>query len=492
MQQTSVRSPQRDALPVQEHSSAPAIQRHGRVADQAGFDGVALPDVVQALTTRRKNRHRIQLTAVLSDLGVIAAAFALGATIRYGNPLDIQARDTVAAILPAYLLLAVTQHVFTMATIARARIGALRACGSLLLAIGLIGLVAFFLQAVGGVSRGVVGLGTVLAIGGLTLSRSWLALHAHRLLGDVSTNEVVIQDGVEARLRPGSILLDATRDGIALRLDSPAMLDRLGRCLQAADRVIVTCPEERREHWVSALKSADVNAEVVAPELDTIGAIGLGHYEGSTTLTVASAPLSLPDRWLKRVLDLTLILLVTPLLLPLMLAVALAVKLDSRGPVFFRQPRVGLGNRVFRIYKFRSMRVAQNDVTGSQSTGRNDSRVTRIGAFIRRTSLDELPQVLNVLTGDMSVVGPRPHPLECKAEDRLFWDIDGRYWHRHAVQPGMTGLAQIRGFRGATEKEADLTNRLQADLEYVSGWSIWRDMGIIIATFRVLVHRNAF
>ena len=92
----------------------------------------------------------------------------------------------------------------------------------------------------------------------------------------------------------------------------------------------------------------------------------------------------------------------------------------------------------------------------------------------------------------MSIVGPRPHPLECKAEDRLFWDIDGRYWHRHAVKPGMTGLAQIRGFRGATEKEADLTNRLQADLEYVAGWSIWRDLGIIAATFRVLTHRNAF
>jgi exopolysaccharide biosynthesis polyprenyl glycosylphosphotransferase len=386
----------------------------------------------------------------------------------------------------------ITQHAFVMSNVAQARIGAVKAGGALLLAMGLVGLITFFLQAVGGVSRGVVGLGTILGVGFLVGFRTWLAVYAHRLLGDVTINEVVIQDGVQARLRPGSILLDAARDRISLRLDSPAMLDRLGRCLHLADRVIVVCPHATRASWVSALKSSNVNAEILAGELDEVGAIGLGSYNGSTTLTVASASLSLPDQLLKRGLDVVLTLLALPLLLPVMLIVAIVIKLDSRGPVFFRQPRVGLGNRVFQIYKFRSMRVAQHDVMGSQSASRNDSRITRVGAFIRKTSIDELPQILNVLTGDMSIVGPRPHPLECKAEDRLFWDIDDRYWHRHAVKPGMTGLAQIRGFRGATEKEADLTNRLQADLEYVSGWSIWRDIAIIIATFRVLTHRNAF
>lgn len=478
---------------MQEHRPITAEGRRTyRDASAAGFDGAALPDVVHALARRRKSRHRIQLSAIFGDLGVVTAAFASGAAIWYGNPFDYHARDTLSAILPAYLLLAITQHAFNMGVVSRPRISVLRACGALLLAIGLVGLVAFFLQAVGGVSRGVVGLGTSLAISGLFLWRLRLAARAHRLLGDVSTNEVVIQDGVEARLRPGSILLDAARDGIALRLDSPAMLDRLGRCLQAADRVIVACPEDRREHWVSALKSADVNAEVLAPELDPIGAIGLGHYEGNTTLAVASAPLSLPDRAMKRTLDLALVLAAMPLLLPLMALVALAVKLDSRGPVFFRQPRTGLGNRVFHIYKFRSMRVAQSDAAGSRLTTRGDARVTRVGKFIRRTSIDELPQVLNVFVGDMSIVGPRPHPLAALAAERLYWEVDARYWHRHAVKPGMTGLAQIRGFRGNTEQEADLTNRLQADLEYVAGWSIWRDLGIILATFRVLTHRNAF
>lgn len=452
----------------------------------------ALPEVVHALARRRKHRRVIRSGAVIGDVCVTGLAFALAATIRYANPFDLQARATLLAILPAYLFVALTQHAFTMSVIARARVSALRACGALLLALGLVGLVAFFLQAMGDVSRSVVGLGSTLAVGFLVVFRAWLAVYAHRLIGDVTINEVVIQDGLQAQVEEGSILLDAARDDIALRLDSPEMLDRLGRCLRTADRVIVVCPLERRPLWVSALKSSSVNAEILTDELNEIGAIGLGSYNGNTTLSVASAPLALADEILKRTLDLIFVVLALPILIPAMLVVALCIKLDSKGPVFFRQPRVGLGNRVFMMYKFRSMRVAQGDVTGNQSTSRNDSRITRVGGFIRRTSIDELPQVLNVLIGDMSVVGPRPHPLQCKAEDRLFWDIDGRYWHRHAVKPGMTGLAQIRGFRGATETEADLTNRLQADLEYVSGWSIWRDLGIIIATLRVLTHRNAF
>ncbi len=154
--------------------------------------------------------------------------------------------------------------------------------------------------------------------------------------------------------------------------------------------------------------------------------------------------------------------------------------------------RVGLGNRIFHMYKFRSMFSENTDSLGDRSTRRGDDRVTRVGQFIRATSLDELPQLFNVLSGAMSIVGPRPHPLLSKAQDRLFWDIDQTYWHRHAMKPGLTGLAQVRGFRGATETELDLTNRLRADLEYLSGWTIWRDLMIIIATFKVVTHRNAF
>jgi lipopolysaccharide/colanic/teichoic acid biosynthesis glycosyltransferase len=147
---------------------------------------------------------------------------------------------------------------------------------------------------------------------------------------------------------------------------------------------------------------------------------------------------------------------------------------------------------MFKVLKFRSMRVEKSDGEGQTSASREDDRITRVGKFIRKTSIDELPQLINVLVGDMSCVGPRPHALGSRAEDKLFWEIDERYWHRHAAKPGLTGLAQVRGFRGATVRESDLTYRLQADLEYLSHWSIWKDIKIMVMTLGVLVHKNAY
>lgn len=147
---------------------------------------------------------------------------------------------------------------------------------------------------------------------------------------------------------------------------------------------------------------------------------------------------------------------------------------------------------MFRMFKFRSMRTDLLDHSASKLTTRNDSRVTRVGKFIRKTSLDELPQLLNVLRGDMSIVGPRPHATGALAGDALYWEVTSHYWSRHAVKPGLTGLAQVRGFRGNTETDTDLLNRVQADLAYLESWSIWRDITLVMQTFRVLVHRNAF
>jgi lipopolysaccharide/colanic/teichoic acid biosynthesis glycosyltransferase len=147
---------------------------------------------------------------------------------------------------------------------------------------------------------------------------------------------------------------------------------------------------------------------------------------------------------------------------------------------------------MFNVYKFRSMSVEAADPMGAQSTVRGDVRITRVGRFIRKTSLDELPQLLNVLDGSMSLVGPRPHALGSLAGQLLFWQVDDRYSHRHVLKPGITGLAQIRGFRGTTNHVDDLSRRLQADLEYIAGWSIWRDLLIIVKTLRVVVHPNAF
>ncbi|RYF09251.1 MAG: sugar transferase, partial [Oxalobacteraceae bacterium] len=215
-------------------------------------------------------------------------------------------------------------------------------------------------------------------------------------------------------------------------------------------------------------------------------------FNGRSTLVVAAGPLSARNRMIKRAFDLVVAVPALVFALPLLILVAAAIKADSSGPVFFKQKRVGRGNALFEVFKFRSMRVDASDAVGSVSATRSDDRVTRVGRIIRATSVDELPQLLNVLFGSMSIVGPRPHALGSLAGQQLFWEVDERYWHRHTLKPGITGLAQVRGFRGATHDQNDLTQRLQADLEYILGWSILRDFAIFLSTARVIVHRNAF
>jgi lipopolysaccharide/colanic/teichoic acid biosynthesis glycosyltransferase len=240
------------------------------------------------------------------------------------------------------------------------------------------------------------------------------------------------------------------------------------------------------------LKGTELDVEILTPELDKMGVLAIGRFGRTTTALVSRGPLGLRDQALKRIFDVLVASAGLLLLAPVLALIAIAIKLESPGPILFRQPRVGLSNRAFTMYKFRSMRAEETDQHGRQHTLRNDPRVTRLGAFLRKTSLDELPQLLNVLQGTMSIVGPRPHATGSLAGKSLFWEVDDRYWHRHAVKPGMTGLAQVRGHRGSTFEESDLSHRLQSDLEYLTGWSIWRDLGILLSTSRVLVHRRAF
>ena len=138
------------------------------------------------------------------------------------------------------------------------------------------------------------------------------------------------------------------------------------------------------------------------------------------------------------------------------------------------------------------MYANSGDLYGDRSASRDDDRVTRVGRFIRKTSIDELPQLLNVLRGDMSLVGPRPHALGSLAGNDLFWQASKQYWLRHALKPGITGLAQIRGFRGATQNVDDLEQRVRCDLEYLTNWSIGHDLMILLKTLRVVVHKNAY
>ena len=207
---------------------------------------------------------------------------------------------------------------------------------------------------------------------------------------------------------------------------------------------------------------------------------------------VARKALDFGERALKRAFDLTISVPLLALVGPFLLLLMLAIKLDSPGPAIFAQPRVGRNNRHYQCYKLRTMYYDMGDLHGNRSTARDDDRLTRIGKILRRTSLDEFPQLWNVIRGDMSLVGPRPHALGSTAEGALFWEVVPDYWTRHAMRPGMTGLAQVRGLRGATTTRSDIEKRVAADLEYINSWSIWYDLKILLQTIRVVFHSNAF
>jgi exopolysaccharide biosynthesis polyprenyl glycosylphosphotransferase len=208
----------------------------------------------------------------------------------------------------------------------------------------------------------------------------------------------------------------------------------------------------------------------------------LGDYNGLPVLTLTEQPLTDWQQVLKRVEDMVLAGVLIALLSPLMLAIALAVKLTSRGPVLFKQRRYGFNDRLFPVLKFRSMRAEISDPDGGEQARPGDARVTRLGALLRRSSLDELPQLFNVLRGDMSLVGPRPHPVSMKAADRRYEDLVQEYAARHRVKPGITGWAQVNGWRGDTRTQERALQRIEHDLFYIENWSISFDMKILLMT----------
>jgi Undecaprenyl-phosphate glucose phosphotransferase len=223
----------------------------------------------------------------------------------------------------------------------------------------------------------------------------------------------------------------------------------------------------------------------------------LALFEGSVTslldqptINLAASPLP-PNAMVKKDLFDRLFALCALLAIsPILIACAIAVKLSSRGPVFFKQQRKGADGRVFTIYKFRTMRLHEKKAGVLEQAKRDDPRITRVGGFLRRTSLDELPQFFNVLCGDMSVVGPRPHALE---HDDQYQHVVSGYIHRYRIKPGITGWAQVNGFRGETDRLEKMEGRVEHDLYYLRNWSFGLDVRIILATiFKGMLHHNAY
>lgn len=186
----------------------------------------------------------------------------------------------------------------------------------------------------------------------------------------------------------------------------------------------------------------------------------------------------------KRAFDFTAAAAGLLFLMPLLIGIAVAIKVTSRGPIFFRQYRYGYRNRIFSIYKFRTMYVGAGDQSGRQQTVQGDSRITRIGRTLRNTSLDEIPQLINVLKGDMSLVGPRPHVPGMMAAGVLYEDLVPYYFQRHATRPGITGLAQVNGWRGSTQDADAAIWRVDQDLDYIARRSLLLDVSIVIRTVR--------
>jgi Undecaprenyl-phosphate glucose phosphotransferase len=218
------------------------------------------------------------------------------------------------------------------------------------------------------------------------------------------------------------------------------------------------------------------------------------YIGGLPVFDMVDKPIADWDVVLKWLFDKVIGTLMLITLAPVMLVVALAIKFNSKGPVFFRQKRYGFNNELIEVFKFRSMYTDTADLTASKLVTKDDPRVTPVGRFIRKTSLDELPQLFNVVfKGNLSLVGPRPHAVHAKAEDRLYDQVVDGYFARHRVKPGITGWAQINGWRGETDTEEKIQRRVDCDLHYIENWSLWFDIEILAKTpFSLIKTENAY
>ncbi len=429
---------------------------------------------------------------LMLDCLVIAGSFVVAVFVRRGVAFDDEWFSVVSWLLPIYALVALNIHAYAPVVLQDPFAAIRRGVKALAASLCALLILGFYLKTSDRFSRLEFAAASSAAILLLAICRYAFVRHLPAIVGGNPFSSILIIDGDEPRPAGEFSVVMAADTYFDPDGHDPVMYDRLAKSLEMADRVVISCAPERRAAWAGALRGANIQGEIVIPELADLAPVGLGARDGTPSVIVATGPLNLTDRCIKRVFDVVLAGSVLLCIAPLMAIVALWVRLDSPGPVLFRQTRIGRGNQMFKVLKFRSMSVSGSDGAGNRSASRDDDRITRCGRFIRKTSIDELPQLLNVLKGDMSIVGPRPHALGSRAADKLFWEVDQRYWNRHAAKPGLTGLAQVRGFRGATLVEDDLRNRLHADLEYLESWSIWRDLKIIFLTVRVIWHRNAF
>jgi len=267
--------------------------------------------------------------------------------------------------------------------------------------------------------------------------------------------------------------------------------------VRGIDRVIVALPlsaDRRLSEVVSKLSQLPIDVGLCTDQFGfQLKACAVSHIGDLTFLDAVERPLRDWGAIAKQIEDRVLATLILILIAPVLAVIAFLVKLDSPGPVLFRQKRYGFNNEVIEVFKFRTMYHHAADPNAEKLASRNDPRVTRLGAFLRRTSADELPQFINVLRGEMSIVGPRPHALAAKAGGLLYQDAVLAYDARHRVKPGITGWAQINGWRGETETTEQIARRVEHDLYYIENWSLLLDFYIVLRTpFALLKTESAY
>jgi exopolysaccharide biosynthesis polyprenyl glycosylphosphotransferase len=444
-----------------------------------------------------RRRLRAYLAQIVADVVIMFGAYILAHILYLGPTFQVGlVKGTLPAqlVLPLYLTIALYNGTYSQASLTNWRTAGSRSVTALAISATLLNFIIFFVRLNTDFSRTTFVIALVIAAAAMALVRRLSVVLMRHRWGASPVNVLVIDDGGPPIPLSNTYRINAAEHGLRPAVDDPHVLDLFARYVCNMDQVIVSCPPERRIPWAMVLKGSGISGEVLSDFMRQIGALGLVHRDeiGMTTLLVSTGPLGLRSRAAKRLLDVSVSLAALAIALPILVLAAAAIKLEDGGPVLFRQKRVGRRNQMFAIYKLRTMKVERTDGDGHRSASKDDDRVTRVGRILRRTSIDELPQLFNVLKGEMSLVGPRPHAIGSLAGDKLFWEVDPRYWQRHSLRPGLTGLAQVRGLRGATHAEVDLTSRLQADLEYISGWTIWRDIRILFATSMVLLHDRAF
>ncbi|MGE0023174.1 MAG: undecaprenyl-phosphate glucose phosphotransferase [Hyphomicrobium sp.] len=265
----------------------------------------------------------------------------------------------------------------------------------------------------------------------------------------------------------------------------------------AVDLVIVTVPLAAEQRLMQILKvlftlPVDIRISALGAKL-RLSSSAYAYIGRVPMLALMDRPLTDWDRVIKNIEDRVIGALLLLIAAPVMALVAAAIRLDSKGPILFKQRRYGFNNELIEVLKFRSMYADQADAAAANLVTRDDPRVTPVGRFIRKTSLDELPQLLNVVKGEMSLVGPRPHATEAKASSDLYQTVVGEYFARHRMKPGVTGWAQICGWRGETDTHEKIQRRVEADLYYIDNWSLPFDLYIIAVTpFVLLTGKNAY